>query len=132
MKEIPRACYLVIADPIWCQFATNKLFRLARGCFGGPGKLVLFPQSANQLYDLIMNNPLTIWYHQFPVKLKTSRKPQRVGFPDAWFGSLDRMSSLESGIVFLGIPISRIGPIACKGHAFWRVGGSWEESLVPD
>ena len=50
------------------------------------------------------------------------RQPRLIGFPDAWIGPLGRMGSLESGIIFLGIPIGRNGPITRQGHAIWRVG----------
>ena len=87
-------------------------------------KSASFLTYGRQLHTLICTKDLTLWYRPFQESILTSRPLQIIAFSDAGFVPLGKMCSLESGLLLIGLPLARNGPIECAGHVIWWVGGN--------
>ena len=86
------------------------------------GKTQAFSLVCEAVAFLILSVDLAIWYRPFPSTILENRALQLIAFSDAGFGSLEKMCSLESGLIIIGVPVSRNGPVECDGHPIWWVG----------
>ena len=85
-------------------------------------KLLLFLSVAKRLFELISLAYFTLWLRPFPADVFETKISTDHCIFGCRFRVVRKMWSLESGILILGIPLSRNGPIECAGHVIWRVG----------
>ena len=72
---------------------------LLRRALNDVDKLNLFLAYARQINTLIMSADFALWFHPFPAQILSAHPLQIIALPDAGFGSLGKMSSLESGLI---------------------------------